>query len=133
MEGLKIQNKGFVQETVLSGHLLTNSLELSSLEIVRLLHRSVITFKHTDHHGNTALHLAVRSGETEYVTEILRHCEGKRKRDLDAHDIVYGWTPLVLASARGDLAILELLLRAGPIQRRRTTLPYKNGYQWWKC
>ena len=98
---------------VLPGNLLTNALELGSFAAIQLLHRSGIGLKHTDRNGNTALHLAVRSGKTEYVTEILQGCYGESNVDLNAREVVYGWTPLILASARGDYAVVELLLRAG--------------------
>lgn len=113
MEVERIQCRRSSQEKVLPGNLLTNALQLGSFAIVRLLHRCLIDLKHTDHNGNTALHLAVRSGKIEYVTEILHVCNGKSNLDLNAREIVYGWTPLILASARGDLAIVELLLQAG--------------------
>lgn len=98
---------------VLPGNLLAHALRLESFAIVRLLHRSIIDVKHRDHNGNTALHLAVRSGKLEYVAEILQGWEGNQNVDLNACEDVSGGTPLILASARGDLAIVELLLRAG--------------------
>lgn len=113
MEVERFQYRQSSQEKVLPGNLLTNALELGSFEIIRALHRSMIDLKHMDHNGNTALHLAVRSGKIECVTEILQGCNGKSNLDLNARDIVYGWTPLILASVRGDLAVVELLLQAG--------------------
>ena len=100
-------------KALLPGNLLGNALVLESFAIVHLLHISFIDLKHTDHNGNTALHLAVRSGKREYVTEILRGWKADHTLDLDAREVVYGWTPLVVAYARGDYAIVELLLRAG--------------------
>lgn len=113
MEVERIQYRRCSRENALPGNLLTNALALGSFSIVRLLNRSMIDPKHTDHNGNTALHLAVRSGKLEYVTGILQGCHGDSKLDLDARETVYGWTPLILASTMGDLAIVELLLRAG--------------------
>ncbi len=111
--GARVEKEYSSQEKVLPGNLLVNALGLESLTVVRLLSRSVIDVQHTDHNGNTALHLAVRSGKIQYVTEILQSCNKKPSLDVDAQEVVYGWTPLILASARGDLAIVELLLRAG--------------------
>lgn len=109
----RIQNRRFSRGKLLPGNLLTNALALGSLEIIRLLLRYMIDLKHRDHNGNTALHLAVRSGKIEYVTEILRGRNGKSNLNLNAREIVYGWSTLTLASANGDLAIVELLLQAG--------------------
>lgn len=113
MEAARIEKGHFPQEKILPGNLLANALGLGSFAIVRLLHRSFIDVKHRDHNGNTALHLAVRSGKIEYVAEIVQGCDGNHNLDLDAREVVYGWTPLILAAARGDLAIVEILLRAG--------------------
>lgn len=112
-EVTRIEDGRFSHEKVLPGRLLTIALGLESIAIIRLLHRSVIDVKHRDHNGNTALYLAVRSRRIEYVTEILQGCNEVQKVDLDAREVIYGWTPLILASARGDLAIVELLLQAG--------------------
>lgn len=101
------------QRKVLPGSLLVYALGLESFAIVQLLHRSVIDVKYRDHNDNTALHLAVRSRKIEYVTEILQGWEGNEKVNMDAREAVSGWTPLILASARGDLPIAELLLQAG--------------------
>lgn len=113
MEVARTENRHFSRKTVLPGNLLTTALELGSFAIVRLLCKSVIDVKHTDYNGNTVLHLAVRSGKIEYVTEILQACKGNSNLNLDAREVVYGWTALILASARGDSAVVELLLPAG--------------------
>lgn len=113
MEAARIEKGHFPQQNLLPGNLLANALGLDSFAIVRLLHRSFIDVKHRDHNGNTALHLAVRSGKIEYVAEILQGCDGNHKHDLDAREEVYGWTPLILATTRGDLAIVEVLLQTG--------------------
>lgn len=60
MEVARTENRKFSRKTVLPGNLLTTPLELGSFAIVRLLCKSVIDVKHTDHNGNTVL--AVRSG-----------------------------------------------------------------------
>ena len=107
------EDEHFPPKALLPGDLLRNALALESFPIIRLLHRSFIDLTHTDHNGNTALHLAVRSGKKEYVTEILQGRETHHNLDLDAREVVYGWTPLTMASARGDYPIVELLLGAG--------------------
>ena len=113
MEAARIEKVHLPQEELLPGNLLANALVLDSFAIVRLLHRSFIDVNHRDHNGNTALHLAVRSGRIEYVAELLQGCDGNHKHDLNAREEVCGWTPLIIAAARGDLAIVEVLLQAG--------------------
>ena len=113
MDTARNKDEHFSPQALLPGNLLSNALVLESLPIIRLLHGSFIDLRHTDHNGNTALHLAVRSGKNEYVTEILQGRKIHHNLDLDAREVVYGWTPLTMASARGDYAIVELLLRAG--------------------
>ncbi len=113
MVAVGIEKRLFSKEKLLPGHLLTNALGLESFAVIRLLYKSVIDIKHTDHNGNTVLHLAVRSGKTEYVTEILQGRDSDQDLDLNTREAVYGWTPLILASAKGDLAIVELLLEVG--------------------
>ena len=107
------EDEHFSPKALLPANLLANALVLESFDIIRLLHRSFIDLKHTDHNGNTALHLAVRSGRQNYVTEILQGWKTDHNLDLDAREVVYGWTSLIVASAKGDYAIVELLLRAG--------------------
>lgn len=63
MEVARTENRHFSRKMVLPGNLLTTALELGSFAIFRLLCKSVIDVKHTDHNGNTVLHLAVRSGK----------------------------------------------------------------------
>lgn len=113
MEAARIGRGHFPQEELIPANLLANALGLDCFAIVRLLHRSSIDVKHRDHNGNTALHLAVRSGKIEYVAEILQGCNGNHRHDLNAREEVYGWTPLILATARGGLAIVEFLLQIG--------------------
>ena len=98
---------------MLPGSLLCNALMLDSIGIVRLLNRSMIDVNYSDRNGHTALYVAVRSGNIDYVTETLRERDGNARLDLDAQEVVYGWTPLILASTMGDSAVVETLLDAG--------------------
>lgn len=109
----KTDNQHSSQGKMLPGSLLMKALRMESLAIIRLLTRSVIDFKHRDLNGHTVLHLAVQSGKIEYVAEVLHQRSRNRGLDLNAQEVVYGWTPLILASAMGDLAVVELLLQAG--------------------
>ena len=89
VEGLKVQKRHFSQKKIFSGSLLANALGLAFFAVVRLLHRSVIDIKHTDHYGHAALHLAVRSWRIEYLTKILQGCDGNRKLDIDARKSIF--------------------------------------------
>lgn len=113
MESTRSQVLQLAHDLVLPGHHLNNALRLESIAVVRLLSRANIDIKYADDHGNTPLHNAVRSRKLEYVEEILEAKAGIQKLALNAREAVYGWTPLILASAIGDLPILEYLLQAG--------------------
>lgn len=98
---------------LLPGNLLTNAVELQCFPVFQLLHRSGIDVNYANDQKHTALHLAVRSRREEYVTELLHHRDGKKILGLDACDAVYGRTPLIMASANGDLSVVHALLEAG--------------------
>lgn len=102
-----------MQQIALPGHLLAYALQLRDLATIQLLRKSVIDVQSRDQNGNTALYLAVRTRDVGYVAEILRGQDGSPHPNLNVHEDIRGWTPLMLASASGDLAIAELLLRAG--------------------
>ncbi|KAL8991980.1 MAG: hypothetical protein Q9169_007474 [Polycauliona sp. 2 TL-2023] len=99
------------QAELLPGNLLMNAIELQNLSVCQLLHRSDVDLGYRDHHGNTAVHLAVRWRKVHYVEEIL-HLRNENL-DLDACKAVYGWTSLIMASSNGDQSIVNLLLQAG--------------------
>ncbi|KAI4225012.1 MAG: hypothetical protein LQ349_007134, partial [Xanthoria aureola] len=98
---------------LLPGNLLTNAVELQCFPVFQLLHRSGIDVNYANHQNYTALHLAVRSRREEYVTELLHHRNGKQFLGVDTCDAVYGRTPLIMASANGDLSLVHALLQAG--------------------
>jgi glycerophosphodiester phosphodiesterase len=103
----------------LPGKLLTTALKSGSFTIVQLLRTSVIDVNHKDYHDETALYLAVRSGRLEFVNLLLAEPDQNDKIDVDAPEAVYGWTPLILACVKGDLPVVERLLRAGADPRVR--------------
>ena len=98
---------------LLPGNLLTTAVELQCFPVFQLLHRSGIDVNYADHQNYTAVHLAVRSRREEYVTELLHHRDSKQILGPDACDAVYGRTPLIMASANGDLSLVHALLQAG--------------------
>lgn len=100
-------------DTKLPGNLLSITLKLGSFAIVQLLHTLAVDVNYRDQNDQTALYLAVRSGRLEYVTMVLEMSRKHGKMDLNATEVVYGWTPLILACVTGNIPVMELLLRAG--------------------
>ena len=101
------------EPTRLPGNFLSTALKLDSLTIVQLLRTLAVDVHHQDHNDETALYLAVRSGRLEYVAAVLDLSRQHGKLDLNATEVVYGWTPLTLACVKGYSLIMDLLLRAG--------------------
>ena len=99
--------------TGLPGKLLSTALKLGSLTIVQLLATLAVDVQYQDHNDETVLHLAVRSGRLEYVAAALELSRHHGKLDLNATEVVYGWTPLILACVKGYSLIMDLLLRVG--------------------
>ena len=104
-------NNSYVR--LIPGNLITTALKLDSFAIIQLLHTSVIDLHYKDYNDETALYLAVRSGRQEYVKMLLEALDKNDKIYLDAPEVVYGWTPLILACVKGDLPVMVLLLQAG--------------------
>ena len=99
--------------TGLPGKLLSTALKLGSFTIVQLLATLAIDVQYQDHSDETLLYLAVRSGRLEYVAAALDLSRQHGKLDLNATEVVYGWTPLILACVKGYSLIMDLLLQAG--------------------
>lgn len=104
---------------ILPGILLTTALRLDCYEIVQLLNSSNIEINSTDYNGQSALHLAVRSGRADYVKILLEVSEYHDQANADVTESVYGWTPLILACVKGNSSIMELLLAVGASPRIR--------------
>ena len=101
------------EPTGLPGNFLSTALKLGSLTIVQLLRTLAVDVHYQDHNDETVLYLAVRSGRLEYVAAVLELSRQHGKLDLNATEVVYGWTPLILACVKGYSLIMDLLLRAG--------------------
>ena len=99
--------------TRLPGKLLSTALKLGSLTIVQLLATLAVDVQYQDHNDETVLYLAVRSGRLEYVAVVLDLSRQHGKLDLNATEVVHGWTPLILACVKGYSLIMDLLLQAG--------------------
>ncbi|KAK7528056.1 Glycerophosphoryl diester phosphodiesterase family-domain-containing protein [Phyllosticta citriasiana] len=70
-----------------------------------------ITYQ-SSHNGETALHVAARLGREDYARELLRVAR-QQITSVDRPDSVQAWTPLFVASASGNLPIVELFIHAG--------------------
>lgn len=100
-------------DTQVPSNLLTTALKLESFTIVQLLLALAVNVNYKDQNDETALYLAVRSGRLEYVNMVLEVPRKHGKTDLNAPEVVYGWTPLILACVKGSMPVMEILLRAG--------------------
>ena len=69
--------------------------------------------------GDTALHLAIKSGNTSLLKEMFKHTS-KLKINISDQE---GNTPLMLAAAKENLSIVKLLLEA----KAKTTMRNNNG------
>ena len=100
-------------DTQVPSNLLTTALKLDSFTIVQLLLALAVNVNYKDQNDETALYLAVFSGRLEYVDVVLEVSKKHGKIDLNATEVVHGWTPLILACVKGNMPIMESLLRAG--------------------
>jgi glycerophosphodiester phosphodiesterase len=93
------------------GDLLAVALKSDFLEIVQVLVGSNMAINHRGKYGETALHIAVRSGREDYVRLLLN-----QSADVDALETVYGWSPLIISCVKGHMHIVDILLQAGANQ-----------------
>ena len=103
---------GIASSSSLPGTLLATALNSDISKLVQLLCRYGIDANYRGYNGETALYLAVRSGRADYVNIILE-ASNDHNRDVNVSEVVYGWTPLIMACVKGDLPVVELLVRAG--------------------
>lgn len=106
-------NCGAGADSKVPSNVFTTALKLGSFTIVQLLHTMVVDVNYKDQNDETALYLAVRSGRQEYVTMVLDVPRKHSRMDMNAAEGVHGWTPLILACVKGNMLVMELLLRAG--------------------
>lgn len=82
------------------------------VEVVRLLVQANVDLNFQDEQGDTALHVVARFGHVECARVLLAGSASQRC-NLEIRETLYGWTPLLVASTVGQLAIVELLADAG--------------------
>lgn len=95
-----------------SGAALSLATQQGFVVIVRLLVEAGVDVNFQNEDGETALHVAARSGHENCAKAIL---EGSYlyKTDVDRVEKTFGWTPLFVACVSGHLEIVELLVAAG--------------------
>lgn len=97
------------------GNLLHVALKYQYDEVVHLLALSRVDINHRSSRGETALYLAAQIGRADYM-KVLLEAASHQSANIDVYDTVYGWTPLFVACAEGNLAVVQLLLQAGASQ-----------------
>lgn len=85
---------------------------MKQLEIVRLLLDNGANPEMFDHKGDTALHIACRSGNVTMVNEILKRRQSRPMQNLDFRNYD-GHTCLHLAVLGGYKRIVDILLQSG--------------------
>ncbi|KAM5440431.1 hypothetical protein McanMca71_003914 [Microsporum canis] len=97
-------------------HLLLIAIKYQYDEIVRLLASRCINMDQISNNGETCLHVACQTGREDYI-DILLEAASRLNGDVDVQEIAYGWTPLITASVKGYIPIVEALLRVGANER----------------
>lgn len=103
-----------------SGEILALATKANLVAIVRLLVEGGVDLNYQDDQGETALHLAARSGHIECAKALLGGSE-TQKANVDLAENIFGWTPLFVACAEGHLSIVEVLVDAGADTKRADT------------
>jgi len=95
-----------------SGEVLALAVEANFTVIVKLLVEAGVDLDHQDNQGETALHVAARSGHVECASTLLKG-SGSRKANMEIAEITYGWTPIFIACVEGRIGIVHLLIESG--------------------
>jgi len=99
--------------SLLPGRLLTLAMRIGYPEVVRALCASGVDLSYKDRNDETALFLAIRSGNSCLVKILFETSSGSESLDVNACESVRGWTPLILASMKGNNQFVDMLLQAG--------------------
>ena len=95
-----------------SGQVLALATKSNFSIIVQLLVDAGVDLDYQDEQGESALHVAARSGHTQCAESIIKGTS-YQKANLELTEKTYGWTPLFVACVDGHLGIVELLIDAG--------------------
>lgn len=95
-----------------SGEVLALAVEANFTVIVKLLVGAGVNLDYQDEQGETALHVAARSGHVECATTLLEG-KGSEKANMEIAEYTYGWTPLFTACVEGRIGIANLLIESG--------------------
>lgn len=80
--------------------------------IVKMLVDAGVDINWQNHAGETALHIAARTGHDE-CARILLKGRSDQKADLELAENNFAWTPLHIAAVDGHLSVAQLLVDAG--------------------
>lgn len=95
-----------------SGEVLALAVEANFTIIVKLLVEAGVDLDHQDDQGETALHVAARSGHVECASTLLDG-DGSQKANTEIAEKTYGWTPIFIACVEGRIGIVHLLIDSG--------------------
>ncbi|OIW27501.1 GDPD-domain-containing protein [Coniochaeta ligniaria NRRL 30616] len=80
--------------------------------IVKMLVDAGVDINWQNHAGETALHIAARTGHDECARVLLKG-RSDQKADLELLEKNFAWTPLHIAAVDGHLSVAQLLVDAG--------------------
>jgi glycerophosphodiester phosphodiesterase len=80
--------------------------------IVKMLVDAGVDINWQNHAGETALHIAARSGHDDCARVLLKG-RSDQKADLELTEKNFAWTPLHIAAVDGHLSVAQLLVDAG--------------------
>ena len=92
---------------------LITSVRTECYHITRLLLTSKADANASGHNDETALYLAVRSGQQILLSCLLDRLKSGSELRLDSPEASYGWTPLMLACVTGKESMVLTLLQHG--------------------
>ena len=95
--------------------LLPVAIKSDFAEVVELLLMQHANPSHPGTREETALYVAARYGQANYIEDILKYASPDQIK-IDQPEISRGWTPLMVACVEGHLSIVKHLLRLGANQ-----------------